>query len=132
MAGRTSSGRLCIGVSQPLACVHVCQYRDQSDYGKLVPVMGRLCGACVLTSGLSSVCLVVVSNTALALTSRNYCVVLFSVPFTSKVVQFPRWMFGPIPLSVWGISTLAAVVLWTVLLVRRSRGRSREENGITA
>lgn len=50
MAGRTSNRRLRIGVGRLLACVHAYQYRDQSDYGKLVSVMGRIRPKLILLS----------------------------------------------------------------------------------
>jgi hypothetical protein len=84
----------------------------------------RLFRTCVLASCVSVVSLVVLSNTPLALTTRGYCVVLFTVPFTGRTFQFPNWMWGPIPMSVCAVSTLAAVFLWTALLVRRVRLRS--------
>ena len=78
--------------------------------------------SCVVATCVSVLSLFVLSNTALALTTRG-CVVLFTVPFTDRTFRFPNWMWGPMPLSVWAVSTLAAVVLWTVLFVRRIRVR---------
>jgi len=72
----------------------------------------------------SVLCLIFFANTALALTTRGYCVVLFTLPFTNKTFEFPNWMWGPIPTSVVGASILASVILWTTLLVRRTRVRS--------
>lgn len=124
LAGGTSYRTLCIGRGRRLAGVHAHQCRDQNDYGKLVPVRRRLFRTCVITTGVSALWLLVLCNTRLVLTSHNYCVVLFTVPFTGNAVSFPRWMWGPIPFSMWVVSTLAALVLWTVLLVRRSRAQS--------
>jgi hypothetical protein len=86
--------------------------------------MGNLFRTCVLATSLSVLSLGVLSNAALALTTRGYCVVLFTVPFTDKTFEVPNWMWGPIPIAVCGLSTLVSVVLWTVLLVRRIRLRS--------
>ena len=53
--------------------------------------MRRLFPACMITSSVSAFCLLILCQTGLVLTSRNYCIVVFTVPFTSKAVELPRW-----------------------------------------
>jgi hypothetical protein len=77
----------------------------------------------IVATCVSLVTLFVWWNTALVLTADNYCAVLFTVPYAHKSFVLPGWMWGPVPLLVWAISTLAAVVLWMTLLVRRLRLR---------
>jgi hypothetical protein len=86
--------------------------------------MGNLLRTCVVSTALSVLSLIFLSNNALALTTRGYCVVLFSVPFTDETFEFPNWMWGPIPMAVCGLSTLLSLILWTVVLVRRIRAGS--------
>jgi hypothetical protein len=86
--------------------------------------MHNLLRTCVLATAFSVLCLIFVANTALALTTRGYCVVLFTLPFTNKAFEFPNWMWGPLPMSVCGASIVASAILWTALLVRRIRLRS--------
>jgi hypothetical protein len=83
--------------------------------------MRYLFRSCVAASGMSAVSLFVLSNTGLALTTRKYCSVLFTVPFTHKTFALPGWMWGRIPFSACAISTLTTVVLWATLLVKRRR-----------
>lgn len=63
------------------------------------------------------------SNTALALTTRRYCIVIFTFPFTDRIFSLPSWMWGWLPLSVCAASTLTAVVLWATFLVKRTRAQ---------
>ena len=77
----------------------------------------------ILATCVSAVSTFVLWNTALVLTGGNYCIVLFTVPYTDKSFALPRWVWGPIPISVCAISTLTAVVLWIKLLVSRTRTR---------
>ena len=79
---------------------------------------------CVATTCVSAVSLLVLWNTALALQATTHrCIVLFEVPFTDKSFPVPDWMWGPIPLSFWAISTLTAVTFWITLLIKRVRLR---------
>jgi hypothetical protein len=63
------------------------------------------------------------SNTALALTSGNYCIVLFEVPFTEKAYRLPYWMWGKYPLVVSSILSVAAIGFWIVWGVKHLRAR---------
>jgi len=78
---------------------------------------------CVIATCISGLLLFILGNTGLALTTGNYCIVLFEVPFTNKSFQLPDWMWGLYPFLVAGISTLTAAVLWVSLLFRRRRMR---------
>ena len=78
---------------------------------------------CVIATCIPGLLLFILGNTVLALTTGNYCVVLFEVPFTDKSFQLPDWMWGLYPFLVAGISTLIAAVLWVSLFFRRRRMR---------
>ena len=82
--------------------------------------MRYLFRSCVAASCMSVVSVFVLSNTVLALTTRHYCIVLFSIPFTDRTFALPYWMWGWIPLSVCAASTLPAVILWATFLVKRT------------
>jgi len=77
--------------------------------------------SCVAATCVSLVSVFVLSNTVLALTTRHYCIALFSVPFTDRTFALPYWMWGWMPLSVCGTSTLTAIGLWATFLVKRTR-----------
>ena len=83
--------------------------------------MRYLFRSCVAASCVSVVSVFVLSNTVLALTTRHYCIVLFTIPFTDKTLALPYWMWGWIPLSVCAASMLTAVLLWAAFLVKRTR-----------
>jgi hypothetical protein len=72
---------------------------------------------------VSALMLFILSNTALALTTGHYCIVLFEVPLTNKSYQLPDWMWGAYPMLVWTISAVTAVALWIVLGIKRLRVR---------
>jgi hypothetical protein len=78
----------------------------------------------VATTSVSALSLFILWNTALVLTTQNYCVVLFEVPFTDRSFQLPGWMWGRYPFGVSAISTLAAVALWIAVFVKRRRTRN--------
>jgi hypothetical protein len=78
-------------------------------------------GQSILATSVSALSAVVLWNTALVLTGNNICVVLLTLPYTNKTFIMPRWFWGPIPVSVFVISTLCAAVLWTKLIVSRVR-----------
>jgi hypothetical protein len=99
----------------------VCPRRILFDV-KIFPMKG-LYRMSVIATCISGISLFIFWNTALVLTSRNYCIVLFEVPFTNRSVQLPNWMWGRYPFLVTGISTLTAGVLWTSLFFRRRRMR---------
>jgi hypothetical protein len=75
----------------------------------------------ILATCLSGLLLFILSNTALALTTGHYCVVLFEVPFTEKSYRLPNWMWGIYPILVLAISFVTAIGLWTVLGIKRLR-----------
>lgn len=77
---------------------------------------------CVAASVVCLLSLFVASNTALALTTRGYCVAAFTVPFTDRILEFPSWTW-PLPMMVGAVSTLVALLLWGALLVKRWRKR---------
>lgn len=84
--------------------------------------MHTLFRTCVAASALSVLFVFVASNTALALTTRGYCIVIFTVPFTNKVFEFPSWTFL-MPTLVGAVSTVVALSLWGALFVKRWRKR---------
>ena len=54
--------------------------------------MGKLLKCTVLATSVSVLSLAFFLNTALVLTTRGYCIVLFTVPFTDMTFKFPNWM----------------------------------------
>jgi len=94
-----------------------------------VALMLRACirwgnfGQSIFATSVSALSAFIIWNTALVLTGGNYCIVLFTVPYTTKSFILPRWVWGPIPMSICAISTLTAVVLWIKLLVSGMRTR---------
>jgi hypothetical protein len=85
--------------------------------------MQKLFRTCVIASCVSVLLVLIWANTGLALTTRGYCVVRFTIPFTDDGFQLPNWMW-PTLMSACVISTLIAIVLWTALLIKRTRLRS--------
>ena len=79
--------------------------------------------AAIVATCVSMILTFVLSNTALALTDRNFCIVLFVLPFTAKAYRLPDWMWGPGPLLAWIISSGGAVALWVALGVKRLRSK---------
>jgi len=77
----------------------------------------------IIATCVSALLLFVLSNTALALTTGHYCVVLFELPFTDKTYRLPTWMWGLYPILALAIATVSAFGLWTILGVRRFRIR---------
>jgi len=53
--------------------------------------------------------LFVVSNVSLALTTRNYCIVVFQVPYIGRAFELPYW--------TWQICLLLAVVCALTIFV---------------
>jgi hypothetical protein len=75
----------------------------------------------IIATCVSALLLFVVSNTALALTTGHYCVVLFELPFTDKTYQLPSWMWGLYPILALAIASVSAFGLWITLGVKRFR-----------
>jgi hypothetical protein len=63
----------------------------------------------IVATCLSALLLFILSNTALALTTGHYCVVLFEVPFTDKSYRLPGRMWGMYPMLVSAISSVTLV-----------------------
>jgi hypothetical protein len=66
----------------------------------------------------------VFANTVLALPAGppHRCIVLFDLPFTDKSFVLPMWM-SQLSMDLAAISTLMAVLLWVMLLIKRWRIR---------
>jgi hypothetical protein len=86
--------------------------------------MPYLFRACVAASCVSVAALFVFSNTVLSLPAGppHRCIVLFDLPFTDKRFVLPMWM-SQLSMDLAAISTLMAVLLWVMLLIKRWRIR---------
>ena len=85
--------------------------------------MKRLRRIAIISTMISALALVFLSNTALALQPmdsngiRPPCVPVFEVPFTDYFFQLPLWMW-PVHFYALILSTLAAVTSWVMVLFR--------------
>ena len=86
--------------------------------------MKRLLRMAIISTTISALSLFFISNTALALLPRDWngirppFVPVFDVPFTDYSFQLPLCMWGLVPFSASGLSALAAVTSWVMLLFR--------------
>jgi hypothetical protein len=81
--------------------------------------MKRLRQTAIISTTVSVLALFLLANTVLAKPPWGRpCVVLFEVPFTERSFELPLWMWGLVPFSVLGLSTLAALTSWVVLLFK--------------
>ena len=86
----------------------------------------------IIATCVSALLLFVLSNTALALTTSHYCILLFEVPFTDRSYRLPNWMWGLYPISALAISTLCAAGLWIALGIKRLRRSRRREYTVSS
>jgi hypothetical protein len=68
----------------------------------------RVRTAFIVTS-VSAVLFGVAANTTLALTTKNYCIVLLNIPFTDHSYQLPYWW--------WSASILLTLLCVPVVLI---------------
>lgn len=99
--------------------------------------MKRIGRVAIISTTLSVLALLFISNTALALRPvapngvRPPCIPVLDVPFTNYSFELPLWMWS-FQFYVFALSTVAAMICWTVMLFKwaaRNLGSSGRGGG---
>ena len=85
----------------------------------IVTRMNKIKVVAIITSFATGLLLFLASNLSLALTNKNYCVVLWHSPLTSAV-RLPYWTWRATML-LFLVSILATAAMWIVVAVQTWR-----------